>query len=148
MINYSRGGINFVGSLFFSTVLINYSQSEFHGQGGRNTWGEGKNFCNINPPSPQTHTHPPPPSSQVIIFSFFQNNLTTEQPWRMGAGRDGLDWVQKGKGKRCQTTTKNRKSCAEDTDICFLIWRLPGTKAMICGIIFNILLASSIHLIC
>ena len=97
------------------------------------------------PPTPNTHTST---HLSCDYLHFFQKNLTTEEPWRMGAGRDGLDWVQKGKGKRCQTTTKNRKSCADDTDICFLIWRLPGTKAMICGIIFNILLASSIQLIC
>ena len=39
------------------------------------------------------------------IFSFFyctyspQRNVTTEQPGRMGVGRDGLEWVEKGRGK-------------------------------------------------
>ena len=38
-----------------------------------------------------------------LSFNFFSlKNLTTEQPWRMGLGRNGLEWVQKGKGKQGQ----------------------------------------------
>ena len=39
---------------------------------------------------------------QIQLSFLFLKNLTTEQPWRVGLGRNGLEWVQKGEGKQGQ----------------------------------------------
>ena len=114
------------------------------------------------------------PQIQLSSNLFSLKNLTTEQPWRVGLGRDGLEWVQKGEGKQRQEKYdekmsmskifRRRLSClisliqqshpmqSSLTIVSSFFSDLtyhyqPGTKATICGVSFNVLVVFSVHLL-